>query len=178
MWSHYYGNFDQDNSTTDNDANVFIGSSFIADGAGRQLWNNKYGNLRGDRRHQLKVFGFYELSWNATAGAFAVYQSGQPWEIWDVEVYRDLTGSTSDANRYAEPAGSRTTADHWQLDLNYTQNFPFAGRYNVQLRADLFNVFDQQTGYNIQNQRNSAGFGDPRSFYSPRRLQLAVKFQF
>ncbi|MGH9311251.1 MAG: carboxypeptidase regulatory-like domain-containing protein, partial [Vicinamibacterales bacterium] len=29
-WSHYYGNFDQDNTTSVNDANSFIGSSFIA----------------------------------------------------------------------------------------------------------------------------------------------------
>ena len=49
-WSHYYGNFDQDNSTAANDANVFIGSSFIGDGAGRQLWDIKDGDLRGDRR--------------------------------------------------------------------------------------------------------------------------------
>ena len=35
-----------------NDAAIFIGSSNIGDGAGRQLWNMKYGNLRGDRRKQ------------------------------------------------------------------------------------------------------------------------------
>jgi hypothetical protein len=54
VWSHYYGNFDQDNTTAANDANVFIGSSYLADGSGRQIWQNRYGNLRGDRRHQLK----------------------------------------------------------------------------------------------------------------------------
>jgi hypothetical protein len=177
-WMHYYGNFDQDNSTTANDAAVFIGSSFLADGAGRQIWDNKYGNLRGDRRHQLKVLGSYGFDWNASAGFFAVYQSGQPWEVWDVEVYRDLTGSTSDTNRYAESAGSRTTDDHYQLDLSYTQNFALGDRFNVQLIGELFNVFDKQTGYNIQNQANSANFGEPRSFYDPRRFQLAARFQF
>ncbi|MCB1036678.1 MAG: carboxypeptidase regulatory-like domain-containing protein, partial [Acidobacteria bacterium] len=106
------------------------------------------------------------------------YQSGQPWEAWNVEVYRNLTGSTSDTSRYAEPAGSRTTSAHYQIDLNYTQNFKLGSRYNIQVRADVFNIFDRQTGYNIQNKVNSSGFGDPRSFYDPRRLQLAVKFQF
>ena len=177
-WSHYYGNFDQDNTTTDNDQAIFIGSSFIGDGAGRQLWDLRYGDLRGDRRHQLKLYGYYRLPWNASAGAFAVYQSGQPWEIWDVEVYRALTTSTSDVSRFAEPAGSRKTDDHYQVDLNYTQDFPFGSRYNVQLRADLFNVTDNQTGYSIQNQRHSAGFGQPRLAYDPRRLQLAVRLEF
>lgn len=177
VWSHYYGNFDQDNTTTGNDAAIFVGSSFLADGAGRQLWDNRYGNLRGDRRHQFKAFGSYNFDWNASAGFYAIYQSGQPWEAWDVEVYRDLTGSTSDTSRFAEPAGSRTTDDHYQLDLNYTHNFPI-GRYNVQLRGDVFNVFDNQTGYNIQNQVNSAGFGVPRTYFNPRRLQVAVRFEF
>ena len=45
-WSHYYGTFDQDGSTGGNDANIFIGSSFISDGVGRQMWDFKNGNLR------------------------------------------------------------------------------------------------------------------------------------
>ncbi len=98
-WSHYYGNFDQDNSTAANDANVFIGSSFIGDGAGRQLWDYKDGDLRGDRRHMFKLYGYYNLHWNATAGAFVVAQSGQPWEAWSYEPYVALTTSTSDINR-------------------------------------------------------------------------------
>lgn len=178
VWSHYYGNFDQDNTTTANDDNIFIGSSFIADGAGRQLWDFRYGDLRGDRRHQLKLYGYYSFPWNGSVGAYAIYQSGQPWEAWDVEVYRHLTGSTSDVSRFAEPAGSRTTDDHYQLDLNYTQDFAFGGRYDLLLRADLFNVFDKQTGYDIQNQVNLGGFGVPRDFYQPRRLQLTLGVRF
>ena len=177
VWSHYYGNFDQDNSTTSNDANTFIGSSFIADGAGRQLWDFRTGDLRGDRRHQLKVYGYREVSAHSSVGAYAIFQSGQPWEAWDVEVYRDLTGSSSDTSRFAEPAGSRTTGSHYQLDLNYTHNFPIGDRYNIQGRIDIFNVLDNQTGYNIQNKVNSSGFGGPRDFFDPQRIQLAVKLQ-
>jgi hypothetical protein len=177
-WSHYYGNFDQDNSTAANDANVFIGSSFIGDGAGRQLWDFKDGDLRGDRPHLLKVYGYRQLPWNATAGGYFVFQSGQPWETWSYEPYRALTTSTSDINRYAEPAGSRRTDSHWQIDLNYTQNFRLKGRLNLQLAADLFNVFDEQTGYNIQPAFHDSTYGTPRSYYDPRRLQVAARLQF
>jgi hypothetical protein len=179
VWSHYYGTFDQDNTTTNNDQAIFIGSSNLADGAGRQIWDNKYGDLRGDRRHQLKAYGTYAFKWNGTAGAYAIYQSGQPWEIWDVRVYRNLTGSSSDTNRYAEPAGSRTTDDHYQIDLNYTHTFRFAERYRVELRADLFNVFDNQTGYDIENRFSAgSGLGVPRRYYDPQRLQVQVRFGF
>ncbi|MGB7451210.1 MAG: hypothetical protein WBM36_03690, partial [Lysobacterales bacterium] len=180
VYSDYSGNFDQDNTTVGNDGNIFIGSSNIADGAGRQLWDNKDGTLRGDRPHQFKMYGYYELKWNAGVGAYFVYQSGQPWEAWDVEVYRALTGSTSDTIRYAEPAGSRRTSSHAQLDLNYTQNFYLGGadQYNIQLRADIFNVFDSQTAYNIEPRVNNSNFGEPRSWFNPRRIQLMAKFIF
>ena len=175
-WSRYRGNFDQDNATYSNDFNTFIGSSLISDGRGRMLWNMKDGTLRGDKPHLFKLYGFYELSWNANVGAYALYQSGQPWETWDGSIY----GYSSSTIRYAERAGSRRTSAHYQLDLNYTQNFYFGAnnRYAVQLRADVFNVFDKQTGYNVEPIISAAGYGKPRSYYNPRRLQLTAKFLF
>jgi hypothetical protein len=178
-WSHYFGNFDQDNTTgAANDMNSFIGSSNLGDGAGRQVWDMKYGNLRGDRRHMLKVYGYYQFFWNGSIGAFGIYQSGQPWEAQSYEPYIALTTSTSDSARNAEPAGSRMTPAHYQIDLNYTQNFRIARRFTFQLAADLFNVFNKQTGYNYQPSVHSSVFGQPRSYYDPRRFQIAARFLF
>jgi hypothetical protein len=84
----------------------------------------------------------------------------------------------SETIKYAEPAGSRRSDFHYQMDLNYTQNFRLPGRANVQLVGDLFNVFDNQTGYNIEPRFHSAGYSEPRNFYDPRRFQVAVRFQF
>ncbi len=159
-WSHYYGNFDQDNSSfgNANDAAIFIGSSNIADGAGRQLWNFKYGDLRGDRRHVAKITGSYALPWHATIGAFALYQSGQPYQLESVLPYRPLTGSTSDTNRYAEPAGTRRSPAHHQLDLKYIQGIPLMNFANLQFIVDIFNVLDKQTGYNYETRIGTLGF--------------------
>ncbi len=211
-WSHYYGNFDQDNSSfnTANDTSIFIGSSNIADGAGRQLWNFKYGDLRGDRRHVLKLRGTYQLPWHATMGAFALYQSGQPYQLESVLPYRPLTGSTSDTNRFAESAGSRRSPDFYNLDMNYTQNIGLPRGLSLQLVADMFNVFDNQEGYNYETRIGTLGLTtrtdvptverpasipasvlpagtDPnarvnapfaKSFYAPRRYQLALRVKF
>ena len=175
-WSKYEGNFDQDNTSGVNDANRFIGSSNLADGRGRQLWNMKDGLLHGDRTHLLKLYGYYELTWNAAVGFYGLYQSGAPWETWDGSLY----GYSSDTIRNAEPAGSRRSSAHYQLDLNYVQNFYFGStdRYAFQLRADLFNVFDNQTGYNIDPYIDNAGYATPRNYFNPRRLQLLAKFLF
>jgi hypothetical protein len=176
-YSHYYGNFDQDNTTSVNDMNTFIGSSLIADAAGRQIWNNRYGRLRGDRPHLFKLYGTYDLPWNATVGAFGLYQSGHPWEAWSYLPYVHLTSSTSDSGRYAEPAGRRRTPEHYQVDFSYTQNIGVLGR-NFQLAAEVFNVLDKQTGFNPQPAMSAIDFGAFRNFYAPRRIQLAARFLF
>jgi len=178
--SRYYGNFDQDASTTAdlNDGNIFIGSSNIGDGAGRQLWDLKLGRLRGDRPNAFKVYGAYTLAWNASVGAYAVAQSGQPWETHSFQPYAALTTSTSNTDRYAEPAGSHRSDSHAQLDVNYTQNLPFLHHYRGVLTAYVFNVFNKQTGYDIQPNFNAANFGQPIRFYDPRRLELTLRFDF
>ena len=151
-WSHYYGNFDQDNTSfnTANDTSVFIGSSNIGDGPGRQLWNFKYGDLRGDRRHLLKLRGVYQLPWHGSVGAFGVYQSGQPYQLESSLPYRAIGGSASDTNRYAEPAGRRRTPSTYNIDFNYTQNIALIRGTNLQLAFDVFNVTDKQTGYDYE----------------------------
>ena len=120
----------------------------------------------------------FVLVWNATLGAYFVGQSGQPWETWSYEPYIALTTSTSDASRYAEPAGSRRSDAHYQLDLNYTQNVRLFSTLNFQVAADLYNVFDKQTGYSYQPSVHSSLFGTPRLYYNPRIFQLAFRVQF
>jgi hypothetical protein len=185
VWSHYYGNFDQDNSTTAaaNDQNIFIGSSNIADDPGRQVWDNKYGNLTGDRRHQVKVFGYYEFPWQGRLGAYFIFQSGQPWQRTSYEPYIPIltaigSTSTSDTNRYAEAAGSRVTSSHWQMDLNYTQNIWKRKTMKVEGLVDIYNLFNRQTGYNPTTSVHSPLLGVSQSFYLPRRIQLGVRFLF
>ena len=169
VYSEYTGNIDQDNTSLANDQSLFIGSSSYADDYGQYTWDLKDGTLRGDKPHQLKVFGYYTTDWNANLGAFFSYQSGQAWEAWDGSIY----GRSSNTMRYAEPAGSRRSASHWQLDLSYAQNFNVFDDYNVKFRAEIFNVLDRQTGYNIEPQVNDEDFGKPRDYWNPRSVQLS-----
>jgi hypothetical protein len=49
---------------------------------------------------------------------------------------------------------------------------------NLQIDADLFNVFDNQTGYNFQSAVHASDYNTPRNYFDPRRFQLAAKFRF
>lgn len=180
-WSHYYGNFDQDNTAGagNNDNNIYIGSSNLADGPGTQLWDLKYGNLHGDRRHLLKLYGSYLFPWNGSVGAYGVYQSGQPWEAWNYELYNfSPDNGPGDTIKFAEHAGSRRSPSHHQLDLNYTQNIRLGRGLNLQLVGDVFNIYNKQTGYDYQPSVHSAAFGQPQYYWSPRRFQLAARVLF
>jgi hypothetical protein len=179
-FSRYYGNFDQDASTTttSNDSNIFIGSSNIGDGAGRQMWDMKLGRLRGDRPFAMKLFGTYQLDWHASLGAFFVAQSGQPWETHSYLPYASLTSSTSSTARYSEPAGSHRSPFHSQLDLNYTQELPFLERYRAGVVFYLYNAFNSQTGYDIDPTFNSATYGQPISYFTPVRLEMTFRLVF
>jgi hypothetical protein len=164
--SHFYGNFDQDNTSFNNanDAAVFIGSSNIGDGAGRQLWDFKYGDLRGDRRNVAKSNVIYNLPWHASLGAFLLlYQSGQPYQLESVLPYRPFTGSTSDTDRYAEPAGRRKSPSHHQADLNYTQDFPFMHGTAFQLQLAVINALNNQTGYDYETRIGTLGFTNDKN---------------
>ncbi|HEY7475531.1 MAG TPA: hypothetical protein VH679_11000, partial [Vicinamibacterales bacterium] len=123
-------------------------------------------------------YGFRALPWNGSAGAYFVAQSGQPWEMQSYEPYIALTTNTNDSNRNAEPAGSRRTDAHWQLDLNYTQTVRLKQRYAAQVVLDLFNVANKQTGYNFEPKFHTAGFGTARNFFDPRRFQVAFRLLF
>lgn len=203
-WSHYYGNFDQDNTSPNNtnDAARFIGSSNIGDAAGRNVWDNKYGDLRGDRRNIVKLYGSYALPWNATTGAYFLYQSGQPWQIEAYQPYSNFTTSTSDTARFAEPAGRRRTPSYNQTDFNYTQSFGAIRGINMQIVVDWFNVMNHQTGYDYDSRANTIGLCDPTKkstcyatglsgavgylnaapaptrYYAPRRFQVAARLLF
>lgn len=179
-WSQYYGNFDQDNTTSNNDTNVFLGSSNLADSYGRQIWDLKYGSLKGDRRHLLKLFGNYQLPWQASIGAFAIYQDGAPWETWDRDHYVQFGYDYSFSNtiRFAEPAGSRREPDHYQIDLRYIQTFYLGSIFELDLQLDAFNVFNHQTGYDIDPVQDSPTYGQPNNFWPGRVLRLGASLTF
>nr|WP_158217358.1 carboxypeptidase-like regulatory domain-containing protein [Microbulbifer agarilyticus] len=176
--SRYSGNFDQDNTTVNNDQAVFIGSSNLMDWETLNYWDNREGTLTGDKPHIFKAFGYYTTDWNANVGAYFVYQSGQPWQIQDGTVFGYSPTLGNDTGAYGEKAGVRRSDAHWQLDLNYTQNFQVFNDYTLNVRADLFNVFDRQTGYNIEQRLRAEDFGNPQSYFNSRRLQLSFGVDF
>jgi hypothetical protein len=84
--------------------------------------------------------------------------------------------------------------DFFQVDLSLYKNIPM-GRFNIQLRIEAFNIFDETNWFDIDNTWDSTatydadlstvvsstastGFGIARRARDPRELQLGVKLTF
>ena len=77
----------------------------------------------------------------------------------------------------ATEVGNEKLPNVWNLDLRLAWNKKM-GNANLGLMADLFNVFNKQTGYDIQPAFHNSAYGTPRTYYDPRRFQVAARLQF
>jgi hypothetical protein len=185
-WSRFEGNFDLDYATV----SVFNTSSFIQDGPGANVEDpNRSGPLFEDRPHVVKLLTSYAMTSRLSGSAYLRLQSGTPWAARG----RDLPGAVLN---YLEPAGSHRNPMWTNLDLMASYRLPLEGRATLSLEARLLNVFDKQTRLSTDSQQyldlqrlstppfiasyqqHNPFFGTGNGFAPPRRLHLAVLFNF
>jgi hypothetical protein len=66
----------------------------------------------------------------------------------------------------------------WNLDYSLFKNFAMTERAKVQLRGEMFNVFNHTRLGNPINSVTSPGFGSINSALDPRIVQVAAKIIF
>ena len=155
-----------------------------------ELMQGAYGRLPNDRKHQIKAFGYYEITKEVMVGGNALLASGRP---------RSCIGSLpvpGDSPNYANQnfyCGGATRAQNvltprgtvgelpWdkRLDLNvaYRPNMV----PGLQARVDVFNVFNSQIletvteAYNNGSAKSST-YELPISYTAPRSVRLSVSY--
>ena len=166
--------------TTANDANIFIGSSNIADGAGRQLWDFKDGDLRGDRPHLLKVYGYCSLRLERDASAPTSSPSrasrGRRGATSRTARSRRAPATpTATPSRPARAAPTRTTSS---TSTTRRTSASEAALQPPARRPTCSTSSTSRPATTIQPASTTSTFGTPRTYFDPRRLQVAVRFQF
>jgi hypothetical protein len=135
-WSRLEGNFDLDYAG----GAVFNTSSFIQDGPGDFVEEpNRFGPLREDRPHLLKVFANVEPVSNLMVGAYLRVQSGSPWNA------RGADTQSSVALNNLEPPGSHRNPTWTNFDLLANYRIRLNDRVGLTLEGRLLNVFNAQT---------------------------------
>jgi hypothetical protein len=180
-WSRLSGNWDIDYSAADS---IFYNSSFLQDGPGVLITDNRDGLMRGDRTHIAKLFATIQPLEHLRAGTYIRYQSGGAWEARGLP---DANVSSSSYVRYLEKAGSRRMPDWLNVDLlaGYTLTF---GAVGVEIEGRILNVFDKQVETSVDDRLvlgrpnpylpNNPAFGQGTVFTSPRSYVLSAILRF
>jgi hypothetical protein len=176
-WSRLKGNWDIDYAES-----LFYNSSFLQDGPGVLITDNRDGLLRGDRTHVLKVFATVEPWQHGRIGGYLRYQSGGAWEARGLP---DANVSSSSYVRYLEKAGSRRMEDWTNLDLLVSHSFDF-GVLGLEVEGRILNVFDEQVATQVDDRLilgratapNNPNFGRATEISAPRAYVVSAILNF
>jgi outer membrane receptor protein involved in Fe transport len=67
---------------------------------------------------------------------------------------------------------------YWDADTSLFKNCRISDRFNLQFRAEAFNIFNHTSFQIGNNQMNSPTFGQAGGTFPPRNLQFALKLSF
>jgi hypothetical protein len=161
-----------------------------------QTWDYKeimyYANglLPNDRKHQIKAFGFYDVTPEWTVGANLLISSGRPRSCLgtspipdDVYTYNSSAHYCFGSDATKNTPSPRGTVGRlpWdkQLDLNLVYKPAFLA--DVSLKAEMFNVFNTQTITKVDERWNSrnaraAGYESVLGLTAPRYVKLSAEY--
>ncbi|HVR08231.1 MAG TPA: TonB-dependent receptor, partial [Thermoanaerobaculia bacterium] len=137
---------------------------------------DRYGLAPYDRRDQIKLFSSYRWLWrsvNFSFGSALLYASGVPYQMEAL----DPLGV-----RFLTPRGSLRLPDELQLDLSLGSELQLLGPgLTLELRAEVFNVTDQQQLLGVQSLIDTGQFGKPASILdlqAPRTYRVTLGLHF
>jgi outer membrane receptor protein involved in Fe transport len=140
-------------------------------------FDNRYGYMRGQRKHRVKVSGYTFLPWGFGLGVNGIW--GSPFRWTPLQPARRVDPSAY-GWIFVEPRGSRE-GDEWaQLDLQLTKGFRL-GRVHLRLIGAVLNLFDSENAINVCDNVNGCGdfeLGDPTAWQLPRRYELGLRVEF
>ena len=143
--------------------------------------NDEWANSNWDRRNRLGMYAIFnhESVVNLAVGVFA--NSGSPWTV--------LTGADpyGDDLFNARPEGvARNTENlpsYVDLDLRWGHDFHLTQSkdeesHKLGFSAGAFNVLNHENGTAVDQVESSSSFGQVTTVAPPRRIQLAMRFEF
>ncbi len=155
-----------------------------------ELMVGAYGRLPNDRKHQIKAFGYYEVTKEIMVGGNLLLASGRPRSCigssaqpGDSPNYANQSfwclGQSRAENRIVQRGSLGDLPWDKRLDLNvaYRPNF-LAG---LQVRLDVFNVLNDQTLESVSEAYNSGTrisptYELPLSYTAPRYARFTVSY--
>ncbi len=148
----------------------------------------QYGISETDVPHIFALNGIYELPWKIRFAATLLARSGRPYTGvagFDADGDGFNSNGTSYGDRNASlPRNSFRIDPFYNLDLALSKAIPFAGRHQLDVRFEVFNVANRANTLSVNQVMGldpanpAAGFGTQTTHSTPRSAQLAVRYSF
>ncbi len=145
---------------------------------------NFYGYLNDDRRHRVKVQGYYHLPLDFTVG-FDCFWSSAP----ALDYFGDCSNGgivheycSGGHDIFLEPRGSRRGRSNYEVDLQVAKTFTFSDM-SLEVIFVIDNAWgdERPTGYWEEEARpnqDEEAWGTVFAWTQPRRYELGVRFEF
>jgi hypothetical protein len=188
-WSRNRGN--TEGQTRSDSGQADVSTTAVWDMPELSLYAN--GLLPNDREHQIKAFGFYQLTDELSLGGNLLIASGRPKNCignLPEEYYvanNPATGYNSEfffCDGKPAPRGSRGRMP-WDTRLDLNLAYSPAIAKGLTLKVDVFNVFNKQTAQNITEDYNTdaattvnALYGGVVSYTAPRSVRLTAEYNY
>jgi hypothetical protein len=138
-------------------------------------WENRYGYLADDRRHRLRMNGYFLLPWQSTIAFDAAWMSEFPWTPRRFAAWGDY---------FTEPRGSRRAGKVYWLDLQLSKAVTL-GPANVELIGAVNNVLNDEhvifvcdLVYGCDLDDEHIEMGGPLAFTLPRSYEFGIRLEF
>ncbi len=149
-----------------------------------------YGRLPNDRKHQIKAFGYFEVTKEVMLGGNVLLASGRPRSCigslpvpGDSPNYSNQNFYCGGATRAQNVLTPRGTVGELPWDKRLDLNVAYRPNMvpGLQARVDVFNVFNSQTLETVTEAYNngslkSSTYELPISYTAPRSVRLSVSY--
>ncbi len=143
-----------------------------------------YGPTPGSIAHKIKLFGTYRTPFGLDIGALFYWNSG----LIFTEAYDFLPGSYNIFHNWPlnddwtdfTKTGQETAPSYYQLDLKFNYALKLAGRSQLQLFLDVYNVTNNQAAIDVAYCRNDPGwdYKDATELLLPMRIFVGARIRF
>lgn len=158
----------------------------------KELMEGSNGYLPNDRTHQIKTYGYYQLTPEWGFGSTAILESGRP-----KNCFGDYGGTGDDigggaygavffyCDGVSAPRGSQGRLP-WTTTLDLNAVYKPEAVKGLALRLDVFNVLNRQTARVIDEAHDSVAnygglnpaYGRVISYSDPRKVRLSAQYDF
>ena len=178
---NYEGYVRSDNGQDDAGITTLYDFAGLLDGAD--------GNLPNDRPFNAKVFGSYQFNNGILVGAAASYRDGRPINAFGIHPTDENAASYGAESFFNQgvltPRGTvGRTSEIFNLDFSVKKSWNLGDRANLQLRGDVFNVFDEDTVTEVDESADEESgavnttFLEATRFQRPRGVRFMVGIDF